>query len=116
MAGRAEFRVGDWAKGIEERFDLILCNPPYVADGAEIGQGVIEYEPHEALFAGPEGLYDYRRLAPVIGGLLASGGWAGIEIGFDQAGPVAELLAAEGHRPELVRDLAGRPRALFIKC
>ena len=32
MADRAEFRIGDWAKGIDERFDLILCNPPYVAD------------------------------------------------------------------------------------
>lgn len=114
MAKRAEFRIGDWAEGIEERFDLILCNPPYVADGAETGPGVIEYEPHEALFAGPEGLDDYRRLAPVIGGLLAQGGLAGIEIGFDQAEPVAELLKSEGHNPDLARDLAGRPRALFI--
>ena len=115
MARRAEFRNGDWAKGIEEQFDLVLCNPPYVADGAETGPGVIEYEPHEALFAGPEGLDDYRRLAPAIGGLLAPGGLAGIEIGFDQADPVAELLTAEGHASTLVRDLAGRPRALFIK-
>lgn len=115
MARRANFRIGDWAEGIEERFDLILCNPPYVAEGAETGAGVIEYEPHEALFAGPEGLDDYRRLAPVIGGLLAPGGLAGVEIGHDQAEAVAELLAAEGHNAELVRDLAGRPRALFIK-
>jgi len=115
MAKRAEFRIGDWAEGIEERFDLVLCNPPYVADGAETGPGVIEYEPHEALFAGPEGLDDYRRLAPVIGGLLTPGGLAGIEIGFDQAGPVEELLKSEGHDPLLVRDLAGRSRALFIK-
>ena len=41
MASRTEFRIGDWAEGIEERFDLILCNPPYVADGAETGPGVI---------------------------------------------------------------------------
>ena len=115
MASRAEFRIGDWAAGIAEQFDLILCNPPYVADGAETGPGVIEYEPHEALFAGPEGLDDYRRLAPVVGQLLAPGGLAGIEIGFNQADPVAELLSAEGHAPTLVRDLAGRPRALFIK-
>lgn len=115
MAKRAEFRIGDWAEGIKEQFDLILCNPPYVAEGAETGPGVVEYEPHEALFAGPEGLSEYRRLAPVLGGLLAPGGMAGIEIGSDQAEPVAELLLAEGHKPELVRDLAARPRALFIK-
>ena len=39
LAGRAEFRIGDWAEGIDERFDLILCNPPYVATGAETGPG-----------------------------------------------------------------------------
>ena len=115
MAGRAEFRTGDWADGIKEQFGLILCNPPYVAEGAETGPGVTEYEPHEALFAGPEGLDAYRSLAPVIGDLLAPGGLAGIEIGFDQADSVAELLAAHGHASTLVRDLGGRPRALFIK-
>ena len=77
--------------------------------------GSFEFEPHEALFAGPEGLDDYRRLAPVIGRLLAPGGLAGIEIGSDQADPVAKLLEAEGHSPTLVRDLGGRPRALYIK-
>lgn len=114
MTNRAKFRIGDWANGIQENFDLILCNPPYVADGADTGPGVIDYEPHEALFAGPEGLDEYRRLAPVIGGLLAPGGLAGIEIGFDQAEPVAELLKAEGRSSKLVHDLSGRPRALFI--
>src|SRR4051812_15738257 len=42
---RTDFRIGDWAKGIDERFDLILCNPPYVAEGAELGPGVREFEP-----------------------------------------------------------------------
>ena len=37
---RASFELGDWAKGIDERFDLILCNPPYVAEDAELGPGV----------------------------------------------------------------------------
>lgn len=115
MADRAEFRVGDWAQGICERFDLVLCNPPYVAEGAEMGPGVSEFEPPEALFAGPEGLDDYQRLAPAIGGLLAPDGVAGLEIGFDQVRPVASLLEAEGHRVEIVHDLGGRPRALFIR-
>ena len=115
MTGRATFRIGDWAEGIDERFDLILCNPPYVADDAETGAGVTEYEPAEALFAGPEGLDDYRRLVPQIGGLLAPGGLAGMEIGFDQSESVSQMLVAEGHQPALVRDLAGRPRALFVR-
>jgi release factor glutamine methyltransferase len=114
-ADRATFHLGNWADGIEARFDLILCNPPYVADDAETGPGVAEFEPHEALFAGPEGLDAYRRLAPQIGRLLAPGGLAAIEIGFDQAASVSALFEAEGRRPTVARDLGGRPRALLIR-
>lgn len=116
MDRRANFRTGDWANGIEERFALILCNPPYVADDAETGAGVSGFEPHEALFAGPEGLDEYRRLAPQIGRLLAPGGLAAIEIGFDQGDSVSPLFEAEGLTPRLVRDLGDRPRALLIEA
>jgi release factor glutamine methyltransferase len=116
MADRATFRVGDWASGIEVSFDLLLCNPPYVAEGAETGPGVAEYEPAEALYAGNEGLDDYRRLAPEIGRLLAPGGLAAIEIGFDQEESAAALFEAEGLKPSIARDLGNRPRALIIKA
>lgn len=115
MQDRAEFRIGDWAKGIDERFDLLLCNPPYVAADAEMGPGVADYEPAEALFAGPEGLDEYRRLAPEIGRLLAPGGLAAIEIGFDQAETVVPLFEQHGLHPALAYDLGGRPRAILIK-
>ena len=114
LSGRAAFQLGDWASGLKGRFDLILCNPPYVATDAETGPGVAEYEPAEALFAGADGLDDYRRLAPVIAPLLASGGLAAIEIGHDQAAPAAALFAAAGHATTLAHDLANRPRALLI--
>ncbi|HVF83912.1 MAG TPA: peptide chain release factor N(5)-glutamine methyltransferase [Sphingomicrobium sp.] len=114
LAARANFRLGDWARGVDERFDLILCNPPYVATGAELGQGVVEHEPAEALFAGQDGLDDYRRLAPDIGRLLAPGGLAAIEIGFDQAEPVTYIFRGAGLQSTLAHDLAGRPRALLI--
>ena len=114
LASRAELRLGDWAEGIEEQFDLLLINPPYVAEEAELGPGVAEYEPAEALFAGPDGLDDYRRLAPSIGRLIARGGLAAIEIGFDQANTAAALFAAAGHDVRLSHDLAGRARAILI--
>lgn len=114
MQGRADLRLGDWAAGIDERFDLILCNPPYVASNAEIGRGVADFEPAEALFAGPEGLDDYRRLAPEVGRLLAPGGLAAIEIGFDQAENASALFEQHGLHPALAFDLGGRPRALLI--
>lgn len=115
MARRAELRLGNWADGIAERFDLILCNPPYVADDAETGPGVVEYEPPEALFAGPEGLDDYRRLAPQIARLLAPGGLAAIEIGFDQADSVSGLFVDQGLSASVASDLGGRPRAILIR-
>jgi release factor glutamine methyltransferase len=114
LANRAHFRRGDWATGISERFDLVLINPPYLAEGEALGPGVADFEPPEALFAGAEGLDDYERLAPEIGRLVSPGGLAAIEIGHGQAEAVAGLLAAEGHRPRLAHDLAGRPRAMLI--
>ncbi|WP_338502333.1 peptide chain release factor N(5)-glutamine methyltransferase [Sphingomonas kaistensis] len=116
LAPRAQFRRGDWAKKVTERFDLLLCNPPYVAENAELGPGVKEHEPAEALFGGADGLDDYRRLAPEVGRLLAPGGLAAIEIGYDQGESAAALFAAQGLEPMLARDLGGRPRALLIKA
>jgi release factor glutamine methyltransferase len=115
LSGRAALQLGDWGTGLRSRFDLILCNPPYVATDAEMGPGVAEFEPAEALFAGADGLDDYRRLAPMIGGLLAPGGLAAIEIGYDQGDCVAALFAAAGHSTVAAYDLAGRARALLIK-
>jgi release factor glutamine methyltransferase len=115
LTPRIEWRIGDWAEGIDERFDLVLCNPPYVATTAQTGPGVAAYEPHEALFAGPEGLDDYRRLAPVIGRLLVAGGLAAIEIGHDQGESAAVLFRQQGLDPSLAFDLAGRHRALLIR-
>lgn len=115
MADRAAFRQGDWAEGVATTFDLILCNPPYVADSADTGPGVAEFEPHEALFAGPDGLDEYRRLAPQIGPLLEPGGLAAIEIGFDQSDSVGEIFRKAGFEFEVADDLGGRPRALIIR-
>ena len=111
---RAELRIGNWAEGIEEKFDLLLCNPPYVACAAETGPGVAEHEPAEALFAGEDGLDDYRILAVQIPRLIAPGGLGAIEIGWDQAEAVTQLLARDGLKARTVKDLAGRDRALLL--
>ena len=115
LANRAQFRLGDWAKGVSETFDLVLINPPYVAEDADLAPEVAEHEPAEALFAGSEGLDEYRRLAPEVGRLIARGGLAAVEIGHDQADAVSSLLEAQGLHPRLARDLAGRPRAMLIQ-
>lgn len=114
LAGRAEFRRGDWAEGLQGKFDLILCNPPYVAEGAALPRDVAEWEPHEALFAAADGLSDYRRLAPIIPPLLADGGVACIEIGLGQEEAVSALFEAAGLSVSRRRDLGGRVRCLVL--
>ena len=111
---RTKLMQGNWAAGLAERFDLILCNPPYIAKDAELGPGVREFEPDEALFAGSEGLDAYRELAPQLPRLLNRSGLAAIEIGSDQAGAVTGLLARDGLETKVAKDLAGHDRALLL--
>ena len=111
---RAKLMQGDWAKGLLETFDLILCNPPYIAEGAELGRGVREFEPDEALFAGSEGLDAYRELAPQLPRLLNKKGLAAIEIAPDQAQSVTGILARDGLQATVADDLAGRHRAILL--
>ena len=111
---RVKLQLGDWAEGIKETFDLILCNPPYIAEGAELGRGVREYEPDEALFAGRHGLDAYRALAPQLPRLLSKDGLAAVEIGAGQAEAVKDLLARDGLEAAVARDLGDRPRAVLL--
>jgi release factor glutamine methyltransferase len=111
---RLKLKLGNWAEGTEDSFDLILCNPPYVAEGAELGPGVREYEPDEALFAGEKGLDAYAELAPELPRLLNENGLAAVEIGHDQAKAVPALLARDGLRARVVNDFGDRPRALLL--
>lgn len=112
MEDRARFELGSWAAGIEKQFDLILCNPPYIAADEQLPAEVRAHEPPSALFAGPDGLDDYRVIAAQLPRLIAPGGMAAIEIGATQAETVSALLTAEGLTVALRRDLAGRDRCL----
>lgn len=93
-------------------FDLVISNPPYVETDAGLDAMVADFEPHSALFAGPDGLDDYRLLIPQLASLLAPGGIAIFEIGHSQAGAVSDLASNAGLSTEMRRDLAGKPRAL----
>jgi release factor glutamine methyltransferase len=111
---RAEFRRGHWGDGLAERFDLILCNPPYIEAEAALPPDVARYEPGAALYAGPDGLDDYRTLAPQLPPLLAPGGAACVEIGAGQEKVVSDLFAAAGFTIESRRDLRGIVRCLVL--
>ena len=114
LEDRVKLVQGNWADGLVEKFDLILCNPPYIAEEAKLGPGVREYEPDEALFAGREGLDAYRALGPQLPRRLNKGGLAAIEIGADQAEAVTALLVRDRLQAQVAKDLAGRDRALQL--
>ena len=115
FARRAAFAGGDWGEGLRERFDLILANPPYVEDGADLAADVRDHEPAGALFAGPDGLDAYRMLVPQLPGLLNPGGVRGRRdrIGAGRGGRRAGRGGGAGERGR--RDLAGRDRCLVMR-
>lgn len=114
MADRATFRSGDWGNGVDGPFDLILCNPPYIGADEPLMPDVADHEPAGALFAGADGLDDYRRIIPDLPRLLAPGGAAVLEIGASQRAAVTALAEAAGFAVASRRDLGGRDRALIL--
>lgn len=114
MTSRATLRTGNWADGVDACFDLVLANPPYIESDAILPRDVAEHEPHGALFAGADGLDDYRVLACQLGTRIAPGGMAAVEIGSGQRAAVAALFAQTGLHIESRCDLAGRDRVILL--
>ena len=110
---RGDWREVDWAEELG-RFDLVIANPPYVETAAQLDHTVREFEPATALFAGPEGLDDYRIIVPQLRGLLTETGAAVLEIGSGQAEEVTQIAEESEFSVSLRRDLALRPRALIL--
>ena len=117
LADRAEFILSDWTEALDpaEKFDIILSNPPYIGEREKdsLPPEVRLYEPDRALYAGEEGLDDYRKLIDQLPDYLASGGTILFEIGAGQAQALRHLLTAAGMPdPEFFQDLAGKDRCV----
>src|SRR5579875_279799 len=111
-----EFRLGDWWQALgDERFDLILSNPPYIPLAAldELAPEVACFEPRLALVGGNDGLACYRLLAEGAKAHLVAGGEMMVEVGEGQADAVAALFQAGGARTITCwQDLAGQQRVV----
>jgi release factor glutamine methyltransferase len=117
-ATRAAFVACDFAAALGVRFDLVVCNPPYIASHeiAALAPEVRDHEPIAALDGGPDGLDGYRAVAAAAGALLAPGGALVVELGFGQAEAVAALLTEAGLALSAPHhDLMGIPRALVAR-
>lgn len=117
LAHRAAFVVADWAAPLAGRFDLVLCNPPYIATAelADLMPDVADHEPASALDGGGDGLAAYRAVLAAVPGLLTRGGRAVLELGAGQRDAVAELAIAGGLVVAACHaDISGIDRALTL--
>ena len=118
MGSRVELRQSDLLSAFSdsERFDFIVCNPPYVSElkPETVQKQVREFEPRMAVFAGATGLEAYERLIPQARERLAPGGWLVMEIGYSIENDVRALLAGWSEiRVKL--DLQGIPRVIAAR-
>lgn len=113
-SARLVFRAGHWWAAIEpdERFDLVVSNPPYVAAGdAHLAGGDLRFEPRTALESGADGLDALREIVAGAPRHLKPGGWLLLEHGSEQGASVRALLASAGLRDiETLADAAGLAR------
>ncbi len=112
---RAQFVTCDMGAALRGPFDLVVCNPPYIACGeiAALAPEVRDFDPRRALDGGPDGLDFYRAIAAAVPSLLSPHGVLVVELGAGQARPVAALFAAAGLASlPPCPDLMSVPRAL----
>ena len=104
------WQAGDWLAQASGPFELIVSNPPYIAEG-DPHLPALRHEPRMALSSGPQGLDALRTLIAQAPARLAEGGWLLLEHGYDQAEAVRSLLHAAGlSEPQSRLDLAGIER------
>jgi len=116
LVARAAFLAGDWAKALGGRFDIVVCNPPYVVSSSisRLAPEVARHDPPQALDGGDDGLSAYRALGPDLIRVLASSGLATVELGAGQDAAVTALFAGAGLECRaVVPDLAGIPRCVL---
>lgn len=121
LSERVRFLDGDWYDAIasDERYHVIVSNPPYIAeaDAHQLPADVREWEPHDALFGGADGLEDLREIIEDAPRHLVAGGLLALELAEDRASEVAAWLegAHDWASVQLLDDLSGRPRVLLAR-
>ncbi|MFC5604890.1 peptide chain release factor N(5)-glutamine methyltransferase [Sporosarcina koreensis] len=115
-----DFRLGNMTEPIEgEKWDVVLSNPPYIAmeESEQMSRTVLDFEPHNALFADDDGLFFYKQLAKKLPKLMNKQSLIGVEIGYLQGPRVSELFqrAFPHARVSVEKDVNGKDRMIFCE-
>ena len=111
-----KFIQSDIFDNIDEKFDIIVSNPPYIdrKDEVTMQDNVLKYDPHLALFAEEEGMYFYRNIVEKASSYLNDNGVIFFEIGYDQKDKIIKLADMNGYSAEVYKDINGRDRMAFL--
>ncbi|WP_274459221.1 peptide chain release factor N(5)-glutamine methyltransferase [Gemella haemolysans] len=111
-----KFIKSDIFNNIDDKFDIIVSNPPYIdrKDEVTIQDNVLNYDPHLALFAEEEGMYFYRKIIEQANDYLNENGVIFFEIGYDQKDKIIKLADMNGYSVEVYKDINGRDRMAFL--
>lgn len=111
------FVESDLFSNIQDKFDIIVSNPPYIAhdDKKTIKENVLNYDPHLALFAGEEGMYFYRNIIEKSRPYLNEKGIMFFEIGYDQKEKIITLGENNKFETVVYKDINGRDRIAVLK-
>lgn len=111
-----KFIQSDIFENINEKFDIIVSNPPYIAynDKVTMEENVLNYDPHLALFAEEDGMYFYREIVENAKEYLEEDGLVFFEIGYDQREKILKLANENGFKAEVYKDINGRDRMAML--
>ena len=111
-----KFVKSDIFNNIDDKFDIIVSNPPYIdrKDEVTMKDNVLKYDPHLALFAEEEGMYFYRKIIEQANDYLNENGVIFFEIGYDQKDKIIKLADINGYSAEVYKDINGRDRMAFL--
>ena len=111
-----KFIKSDIFNNIDNKFDIIVSNPPYIdrKDEVTMQDNVLKYDPHLALFAEEEGMYFYRKIIEQANDYLNENGVIFFEIGYDQKDKIIKLADLNGYSAEVYKDINGRDRMAFL--
>ena len=111
-----KFIKSDIFNNIDDKFDIIVSNPPYIdrKDEVTMLDNVLKYDPHLALFAEEEGLYFYRKIIEQAKDYLKENGVMFFEIGYDQKDKIIKLSKKNGYLAQVYKDINNRDRMAFL--